>query len=238
MYGVILAGGEGTRLRPYTDYFSKSLYPIGNKFVIDFPIETLKKLGVDNLIVILGDKYHEQIVAYLKDGATFDMKVVFLYQALAQGIAHAINLAKNIIGDNNFFTILGDNLFSGDVSFDGIGNAGCGIVLREHPQIERFGVASVANGSIVKIQEKPKLEDLPSNLAHYAITGLYKFDGKYWDYFSRSVKSKRGEHEIVDIINHYHNDKDLGFSITEARWQDTGTFEGIEQARKNIMEHQ
>lgn len=233
-HGVMLCGGNGTRLRPYTDYFSKSLYPIGNKFIIDYPIATLKSLGVEKLVVILGDKHHEQIVAYLKDGASFGMTISYIFQPVSDGIASAINLAKDIIGNNDFLTILGDNVFCGDISLSNIGDAGCGIVLCEHPNLERFGVATIDRDGISKIQEKPSLESLPSGVGHYAISGLYKFNGKYWDYFTLLKKSARGEYEICDIIRHYLDDKDLRCVITQALWQDTGTFEGIEQARKFI----
>jgi glucose-1-phosphate thymidylyltransferase len=233
-HGVILAGGAGTRLQPFTNYFSKSLFPIGNKFIIDYPIATLKSLGVSDLTIILGDRHFQQIVAYLKDGAAFGMKVNYIFQATADGIASGINLAKDIIGNDDFYVCLGDNVFVGDISLNCIGNAGCGIVLKEHAEIERFGVASIGRDGIVKIQEKPKLEDLPSGLGHYAITGFYKFNGKFWDYFTRLKPSKRGEFEIAEIINHYYQDNDLGFVITASQWTDTGTFEGIEQARKFI----
>ncbi len=232
--GVILCGGAGTRLRPFTDYFSKSLYPIGDKFVVDYPIATLVSLGVKELVVILGDKHFDQITAYLKDGSSFGMRIVYIFQPIADGVASGINLARDVIGDNDFYAILGDNIFLGTLSLSCIGEKGCGIVLRQHDELERFGVASIDRDGIAKIQEKPKKDELPIALTHYAITGLYKFDGCYWDYFSRLEKSQRGEYEIAHIIDHYHNDDNLGFVITNVFWQDTGTISGIDKVRQYI----
>lgn len=230
MQAVILCGGSGTRLKPLTNFYNKALVPINDKFILEFPIQTLKSLGVTDLVVVLGDTHFSQIVSFLKDGSDFGINISYVYQQCADGIAHAINLTKNLIRDD-FFCILGDNIFSGDISYKPT-NKSCHIFLKETPELYRFGVASVDLGSIIKIEEKPKIIDTKYN--NFAISGLYKFDKTFFEKFKYIKKSARGEFEITEIINSYLKEDNLSYTIYKGFWQDCGTHEAIKIVRNHL----
>lgn len=225
---ILLAGGNGTRLYPLTKCYQKNLVPINGKFVIDYTLDTLLKLGVKELIIVLGGSHYEQIVSYLKDGSEFGFSsIAYVYQNRPEGISHAINLCKNLISDDKFFVLLGDNIYDSEITFNDFDQYGAQIVLKEHNELDRFGVMSLTkNGKIEKIQEKPKVIDY-INYDNYAITGLYMFDYKFFEFFKRSKKSDRGEYEITSIIEQYYNDNDLGYSIYNGLWCDAGTHSSI-----------
>lgn len=196
---VILAGGTGSRLYPLTKIVNKHLVNLNNKFILDYPLDTLKKLNVENLTVVLGGDHYSQVVNYLKDGEDFGMNINYVYQNKPSGIAQAVNLCKKSLY-KDFYVILGDNIFENEIKFNNNSNAE--IVLYNHPELHRFGVASLDfNNKIVKLEEKPKF--LNSKNTQFAITGLYKFDNLFFDYFKNITQSARGEYEITDIIAQY-----------------------------------
>lgn len=221
--GIILTGGTGSRLFPLTSTINKHLLTINNKFIIDYPIQTLKEMGIENLIVVLGGNHFEQIVAYLKGGEDLGLNITYVYQSKPQGIAHAINLCKNYLKDDKFCVILGDNIYSKPIKWNSDKDR---IVLHEHPELKRFGVASIKRDKIIKIEEKPKSIDY-TNCSNYAITGCYMLDNKFFDYFQQIKPSARGEFEITEILHHYLKDNDLAYTFTENLWSDAGTFESI-----------
>jgi glucose-1-phosphate thymidylyltransferase len=223
--GILLTGGTGTRLLPFTSYTSKHLLNVAGKPIIDYPINTLKQMGIENLTIVVGSTFSGQILDYVKDGSKFGMNVNYCYQSAPLGIAHAINLCKKYI-DNKFVVCLGDNVFSSPIDFNN--NSGSAkIVLYEHQNLKRFGVASLDDTGIVKIEEKPQIID--EKLKNYAIAGCYLFDNKYFDYFKDLVPSNRGELEIVDIIKQYHASNELGYVNynNQGVWLDVGTHESI-----------
>lgn len=225
--GIILCGGEGTRLRPMTEHYNKALVNINGKFIIDFPLHTLLKLGIRDLIVVLGGSHFAQIVSYIKDGKKLGFNSVsYVYQNEPTGISQAISLCENLIHDEQFAVILGDNVFEGDVKFDLSGRYGSQIVLHKNNELHRFGVASIEGDKIVKIEEKPK--SLDTNYINYAITGLYLFDFNFWSYFKQTKKSARGEFEITNIMEKYHQVGALGYAITHSLWKDAGTHETVQ----------
>lgn len=242
--GILLAGGEGTRLRPFTTIASKQLYPIGDKFVIDFPLHTLKNLGVKDLIIILGGPHFEQIVRYVKDGHHLGFNSCsYVYQEKPLGISHAISLCESIIHTEKFYTILGDNVFAnnrideqgkyidklgGTIDLHHTGQYDAQIVLhRSNFELQRFGVASLDKKTqkIIKIEEKPQTLDDQYN--QYAISGLYQFDYRFFNYFRQTKPSARGEFEIVDLIKRYQDENCLGYSIVNGLWMDAGTLSSI-----------
>jgi glucose-1-phosphate thymidylyltransferase len=196
-HAVILAGGHGTRLYPLTKAINKSLLSINGKAIIDYPINTLKQIGIENVSIILGGSHHEQVVNYIEDGERYGMNFNYLFQGAPKGISQGINLAKNFVGSNQFVVILGDNLYEDPVLFDT--ERGAQIALYAHPELERFGVASLINDEIINIEEKPKI--IPSNSDNYAITGCYLFDNLFFDFFKETKPSKRGEFLICSRIN-------------------------------------
>lgn len=225
MKGIILAGGEGTRLAPFTNITNKSLFPINKKFVIDYPLNTLKEIGVRDLMVVLGGSHFSQIVSYIKDGRElgFD-SVQYCYQGKALGIAHAINLCKSFCWggyEDQFVCILGDNVYENPIKWSFKKKANIGLYATS--ELNRFGVASIVDDKIIKIEEKPKVID--NNLTNLAITGIYGFDIKFFDFFKNLKPSARGEFEIVDIIKQYLAIGQLDYSILSGLWSDAGTFE-------------
>jgi glucose-1-phosphate thymidylyltransferase len=234
--GIILAGGTGSRLFPLTHVVNKHLLGVNGKFILDYPINTLKQMGVENLTVVLGGNHFSQIVDHLKDGSSVGMKINYVYQGEAKGIAHAINLCEPYVDfGSQFAVILGDNIFENPINFfwdddesgtEGYGKEHAEIVLHRHPELNRFGVATVDQSrKIIKIEEKPKVIDV--NNDNYAITGCYLFNRRFFEYFRYIRPSARGEYEITDILQAYHNDKTLHFKFTDGLWSDAGTHESI-----------
>jgi glucose-1-phosphate thymidylyltransferase len=222
-HGVILLGGNGTRLQPFTKAINKSLLNINGKAVVEYPINTLKQMGVENVSIILGGDHFSQPISFLQDGSQYGMNFNFLYQGQPKGISQAINLAKNFVGTDQFAVILGDNLYEDPVSFDV--EAGAQIALYNHRELKRFGVASLKDDKIVKIEEKPKV--LSEDTKNYAITGCYLFDNLFFDFFKESKPSLRQEYEITEIIEKYHSQNLLKYSMVSGLWADAGTHESI-----------
>ena len=209
--GIILAGGTGSRLAPLNDLFNKHMIPVYNKFIIDYPLDTLKNLGVKNVTVVLGGSHFSQVVSHVKDGSHLGMSVNYVYQDKPLGIAQAINLCeKYVVQNDRFVTILGDNIFENSIKLNE-NSYGAQIVLHNHQDLYRFGVAGLNGNKIIKLDEKPKVLD--QALANYAITGCYIFDSDFFRYFQNLKPSARGEYEIIDIIRLYHADQNLGYSF-------------------------
>lgn len=223
MHGIILAGGLGTRLAPLTISFNKHLLSIHNKFIIDYPLKSLKDIGCTDVTVILGGTNYHQIVNYIKDGENFGFNINYIFQKEALGIAQGVNLCKNFLKNEEKFTvILGDNIFDGPINFKSNKPQ---ILLANHFDLKRFGVASLKDDKIIKIEEKPN--ELDFNLKNYAIAGCYMFDYKFFEYFNKLKLSRRNEYEIAEIIDLYLKDDNLNYSIYDSMWCDAGTFESI-----------
>lgn len=233
--GILLAAGTGSRLLPLTTTMNKHMIPVYNRHMIEYPIETLKQLGCETVTIVIGGDQtgFGQIISYLKDGESFGMKFNYVYQTKPSGIAQAIQLCEDYIKDDKFAVILGDNVYEKRVNFTNP-TPGAQIVLCQHPEINRFGVASILNGTIVDIVEKPKV--INEDCDNFAITGLYVFDQKYFKYFEQLSPSARGEYEITDMMKIYHADHDLYYVVSNGWWSDTGTFESIQSVSNRIRE--
>jgi glucose-1-phosphate thymidylyltransferase len=222
--GIILAGGEGTRLLPLTTLYNKHMVPIKNKFIIDYSIETIKNTGITNLTVVLGGPHFAQVVSHLKDGSKYGLNINYCYQNEPKGIAHAVNLCKRFVADDDKFVLmLGDNIFEKSIHFTN--SASAQIVLCRHEQLNRFGVASIKNNKIVKIEEKPHV--INTEYDNYAITGCYLFDHRFFNYFQEIQPSLRGEYEVSHIIDLYNKYNKLDYIIADGWWSDAGMFESI-----------
>lgn len=229
--GIILTSGKGSRLQPFSNITNKHLLNLNNKFVIDYPLNTLKQMGVENLTVLLGSNHYGQIVEYLKDGEEWGFNINYCYQKSPAGIAQAINLCKNqVINKNNFAVILGDNIYEDNINWDyqegSLKEIGAKIVLSYQEELKRFGVASIdENKKIIKIEEKPQKIDY--KYSNYAITGCYLFNPEYFDFFKRIKPSARNEYEITDIISLYHSQNILDYIKIAGFWGDAGTKESL-----------
>jgi glucose-1-phosphate thymidylyltransferase len=221
--GIILTGGTGSRLAPLNSLFNKHLIPVYNKFIVDYPLDTLKNIGVTNLTVVLGGTHFDQIVSHIKNGSHLGMTVNYVYQDKPMGIAQAINMCEPFC-HAQFVTILGDNIYDNPIEFVD-SHKSAQIVLHKHPDLTRFGVASYQNNKLVSIFEKPKTID--NSYDNYAITGCYLFDRKFFEYFKQMRPSARGEYEITDIIKSYSDNNDLDHTFVNNFWNDAGTHESI-----------
>jgi glucose-1-phosphate thymidylyltransferase len=228
--GILLSGGTGSRLAPLTSVINKHLLGLNGKFIIDYPINTLKSLGCQDVTVILGGEHYSQVAGYLGDGERYGLNINYVYQKAPLGIAHAINLCKRFIyDDSDFSVVLGDNIYEEDLKWnnpDYKTNPKAQIVLADHAELTRFGVASLdAAGQIKKIEEKPKVLDPTFN--NMAVTGCYLFTSQFFEYFKELRPSARGEYEITKIIELYLRDGNLSWTKTNALWSDSGTHESI-----------
>lgn len=233
--GIILAGGTGSRLFPLTHVVNKHLLGVNGQFIIDYPINTLKQMGVENLTVILGGNHFSQVVDHLRDGSRYGMKFNYVYQGEAKGIAQAINLCKrHVADDDQFVVILGDNIFENPIEWSptaSLKNHKAQIVLdvdkQNHPDLKRFGVATIDNSwNIIELVEKPQV--LKPNTTNFPITGCYLFDHQYFEFFQNLKPSARGEYEIVDIMQQYLDKGQLGKTWhEEGLWSDAGTHESL-----------
>lgn len=222
---ILLAGGNGARLAPLTSVVNKHLLGVNGKFVIDYPINTLKQMGIENVTIVLGGSHYPQVVGYLQDGSRYEMNFNYVFQGEPKGIAHAIDICQSQTGDDNFVTILGDNFFENDIKWSVDYYQRAQVVLHKHPKLNCFGVASVLNNKIVKIVEKP--DQLDSKFDNYAVSGCYLFTPEYFEFFKEIKKSARNEYEIVDIINKYNELDKLSFTIANSVWSDLGTHKSI-----------
>jgi glucose-1-phosphate thymidylyltransferase len=228
MKGLVLAGGTATRLFPLTIVTNKHLLPIYDRPMVYYPLDTLAGMGIREVMVIVGGKSVGDIVELLGDGRHFGLDLTYRYQRGALGIAHAIGLARDFIGDDAFCVVLGDNILRGE-PLEGVAQAfetgdwGAGTLLYKVPDPERFGVAELdAEGKVIGFEEKP--EHPKSDLIP---VGVYFFRPSVFDVIHTLKPSARGEFEITDLLNHYLHRGSLVHTVFEGDWMDAGTIEAL-----------
>lgn len=227
MKGIILAGGSGTRLRPLTRVTSKQLLPIYNKPMIYFPIETLLKAGIKDILIIVAPDHAGDFLKLLGSGKEFGCKFTYEIQDKPEGLAQAFLIGENFIGNDDVTLILGDNLFEDDFA-DAITTfkSGGRVFAKEVSDPERFGVVAFdENKTATSIEEKPETPK-----SSYAVTGLYIYDNTVIEKTRSLAPSSRGELEITDLNNLYLEEGSLDVAFVEGRWFDTGTFESLHEA--------
>lgn len=234
--GIILHGGHGTRLRPLTHTGPKQLLPIANKPMSQFCLESMMEAGVKDFAIIIGGTGSNKVKEHYGDGEQFGVKITYVEQDYPRGIAHAILLCKDFVGNEKFLVFLGDNIIQKSISdyarkFEK-SDASASILLCEVDNPSRFGIAEVKDGQILRIMEKPK--DPPSNLA---VTGIYFLTSKIFDIIQRLKPSWRNELEITDALHMLlkENNK-ITYDMITDYWKDTGTPEDIIHANGAILE--
>ena len=235
--GVILHSGHGTRLRPLTHTGPKQLLPIANKPMSEYCLESIRNAGITDIAIIIGGIGSGKVKEYYGNGEKFGVKITYIEQDYPRGIAHAIRLCKEFIGNNKFLVFLGDNIIQKDIhdfaeDFKN-SDSEATILLCEVNNPTRFGIADVKDGKIKKIMEKPK--DPPTNLA---VTGIYFLNPVIFDIIDRLKPSWRNELEITDSLQILleENHKITYHTITDY-WKDTGTPEDIIHANKMVLEN-
>lgn len=224
MKGVVIAGGLATRLFPLTYATNKHLLPVYDKPMIYYPIQTLIQAGIKDVLVIVSGPHAGHFIHVLKNGTDFGINhLEFAYQEKPDGgIADALALAEDFADDKPIAAILGDNTTDAKISkpvkeF----KQGAVVFLKKVPDPERFGVPRFDpkdNKKIIEIIEKPK--NPPSA---YAVTGVYLYDNKVFDYIRKCKPSFRNQLEITDVNNLYIKNRSLSWSELKGYWLDAGT---------------
>lgn len=225
MKGLILAGGLATRLRPLTWVTNKHLLPIYNKPMIYYPIESLVRAGIKEILISSSPDHAGQFTNLLKGGDQFGVKLYYSVQENPKGgIAHAIGLAEEFVKGDKMTVILGDNIFNYNLKpivekFKKI-DKGAIIFGIKVPEMEskHYGVIEINKaGKVISIEEKP--EKPKSNIAQ---TGIYIYDERVFDFIHKQKPSRRGELEVTDLNNFYLKEKTLKCVLLDW-WIDAGT---------------
>jgi len=228
--GVILAGGLGTRLRPLTKVTNKHLLPVYDKPMIYYPIETLCGAGIREIMLVTGGNSAGDFLRLLGNGAEFGLRdISYTYQDGEGGIADALRLCEHFADGGRIVVVLGDNLIGGSIEpyvrrFERQPH-GARILVKEVDDAHRFGVAEFSGERIVGIEEKPAAPK-----SRFAVTGVYMYDARVFDFIRTLEPSGRGELEITDVNNRYVRDGDLYYDVLEGWWSDAGTFGSLFRA--------
>jgi len=233
--GIILHGGHGTRLRPLTHTGPKQLLPIANKPMSQYCLESLVDAGISEIAIIIGGTGSNKVQEYYGDGKKFGAKITYIPQDMPRGIAHAIKLCKEFVGNEKFVAFLGDNILKKSISeyvqrFKS-SDASASILLCEVDNPTQFGIANVKDGIIKKIMEKPK--NPPTNLA---VTGIYLLTPTIFDIIDRLKPSWRNEYEITDALQMLlEENHKIVYDMVTDYWKDTGTPNDIIHANQVIL---
>jgi len=227
MKGVVLAGGLGTRLYPLTFTTNKHLLPIYDKPMVFYPIQTLVKAGIKEIMIVTGGPHAGHFLRVLKNGKDLGVKhLEYAYQEGEGGIAAALALAENFADNGPLAVILGDNTTDANISlairdFQG----GATIFLKKVADPGRFGVPvfdKKDKRKIIRIEEKPSKPQ-----SNFAVVGLYLYDQRVFKIIEKCKSSARGELEITDVNNEYLRKGKLNWFELKGFWSDAGTFESL-----------
>ena len=227
MKGIILAGGSGSRLYPLTKVTNKCLLPVGMQPMIVHPLNILLSGGVTDIMIITGIEHAGHMIETLGSGRDYGCKITYKIQDEPNGIAAALKLCEDFVGGDTCAVVLGDTIIEDDLSnsIKNFSGYGCKLFLKEIDDPERFGVATIKDGKIIKLVEKPKNPE--TNLA---VIGLYLYDNKVFKVIDRLKPSARGELEITDVNDAYVFHDNIEYSILKGLWLDAGVFKSYIKA--------
>ncbi|MCY9528597.1 glucose-1-phosphate thymidylyltransferase [Paenibacillus sp. cl6col] len=231
MKGIILAGGTGSRLFPLTKVTNKHLLPVGKYPMIYYSIYKLKTADINDILIVTGRDHMGEVVNLLGSGSEMGVSFTYKVQDEAGGIAQALGLAEQFVGNDQMVVILGDNVFEDDISIY-VENfrdqkRGAKILLQEVHDPNRYGVAELQGEHIVSIEEKPQKPK-----SNYAVTGIYMFDHTVFNIIKTLKPSGRGELEITDVNNVYIKQNGLTFDVLQGWWTDAGTHVSLARANE------
>ena len=225
--GIILAGGQGTRMSPLTKAVNKQLLPIYDKPLIFYPLSVLMLAKIKDILIIVNKGHLDQYKKILPDGKNLGIKITYKEQNKPNGLPEAFIIGEEFIGKDNVSLILGDNFFYSQNFSSFLLESkklkkGAQIVLHKVSKPELYGVAKINGNKIAYIQEKPK-----KFISDKAITGMYFFDNNVVKFSKSLKKSKRGEFEITDLLNIYKKKNNLYYKTMGrgAVWLDTGSID-------------
>ncbi len=228
MKGIVLSGGSATRLRPCTKVTSKQLLPVYNRPMIYYPLNTLIKAGIKDILIIVSPEQAGHYLNLLGSGREFGVKFTYEIQDKPEGLAQSFIIGKNFIDEDSVCMILGDNIFEDDFSEDIKNFSGGAKVFAKHvPDPERFGVVEFdENNRAISIEEKPTQPK-----SNYCVTGLYVYDNRVVDIAQNLKPSSRGELEITDVNKVYLEKGELDVAMVSGAWIDAGTFDSLLEAQ-------
>ena len=230
--GIILAGGNATRLYPITFSISKQLMPVYDKPMIYYPLSTLMIAGIKEFLIIVNDSNLNSFKNLLGDGSSWGISIKYAVQPKPEGLAQAFLIGEDFLGNSPSALILGDNLYHGNDLGPQLEKANKDIkssTIFVYPvsDPQRYGVAEFKNNKVINLYEKPK-----NPKSRYAVTGLYFYDNTAVKKAKTIKPSQRGELEITELNNLYLKENNLNVEIMGRgiTWLDTGTFESLHQA--------
>ena len=232
MKGIILAGGTATRLFPLTATTSKQLLPVYDRQMIFYPLNTLIKAGIKDILIIVAPDHSGQYLNLLGSFfKNYGIHIYFEIQNTPRGLADAFILGENFIDGDDVTMILGDNIFEDDFSQDIIDFQGGGKIFAKKVQDwSRFGIVKFdENKKVVQIVEKPQ-----KWISDYAIPGIYIYDNQVSQLAKKVIPSKRGEIEITSLHNAYLKKGELDVGVIDGVWLDAGTYDSLLEAGKIV----
>lgn len=236
MKGILLAGGTGSRLMPLTKTTNKSLLPMGRQTIIEHVLSTLLYAGIDDIMLISGPEHFGAMAQLLGSGKDYGCRITYRVQDAANGIAAALGMCEDFVGNNKFAVILGDNIFEdpklpGKIISDFMkSDDEYGLLVKQVPDPERFGVVQYdSNNKVVDIIEKPS-----SPPSSDAVLGLYLYTPSVFRVIRKLQPSARGEYEISDVNSHMVKHRDGNAHRIECGWVDAGTHESYQKANEMI----
>ena len=235
--GIILAGGNGSRLHPMTISVSKQLMPVYDKPMVYYPLATLMQAGIREILIITTPGDYQTYQNLLGDGSGWGLKLRYAQQLRPEGLAQAFIIGEEFIGDSRVCLILGDNIFYGNRIEEILQSAvdqqhGASVFAYYVTDPERYGVVELdGNGRAIGLEEKPA-----SPKSNYAVTGLYMYDNDVVDIAKNIKPSARGELEITDVNKTYMERKTLRVELFDrgTAWLDTGTVQSLLDAANFI----
>jgi glucose-1-phosphate thymidylyltransferase len=236
MKGLVLCGGKGSRLRPLTYTGAKQMVPIANKPIVFYAIEQLVEAGITDISIIITPETGDQIRASAGDGGRFGARLNYITQLQPGGIAQAIGMAREAMGDAAFVVYLGDNFLTEGIvpfvqAFDA-SDADATIVLKQVPDAREFGVAEFDGERLVRVVEKPPVP--PSDLA---VIGIYMFTPRVFEAIAEIKPSARGELEITDTIQWLlDRGSEVRAEVVAGEWIDTGKHDDLLAANRIVLE--
>lgn len=236
MKGVILHGGSGTRLRPLTYTDVKQLLPLAGKPVSEYALINLIEIGIKEINIIVGEIGKSEVQEYYGDGSKWGVKITYTYQRKPLGIAHAIGMTREFIGEDTFVVILGDNYFQSGLKALGENFAEGGfdtlIALTKVKNPSQFGIAEVKDGMIISLVEKPR--EPKSDLA---IAGAYFLSPKIFPVIDSLKPSWRNELEITEAFQiMLEKGMSIGYSVITGWWKDTGTVDEFLDCNRMVLD--
>ncbi|HEV8681905.1 MAG TPA: glucose-1-phosphate thymidylyltransferase [Actinomycetota bacterium] len=234
MKALVLSGGEGTRLRPITHTSSKQLIPVANKPILFYGLESIAAAGIHEVGIVVGSTAGE-IEAAVGDGSAWNLEVTYIRQAAPLGLAHAVLVSRNFLGNDDFVMYLGDNVLlegiTGFVEEFERHSPNAQIFLAAVPEPERFGVAVLEGDRVVRLVEKPKV-----HISDLALVGVYLFDATVHEAVASVKPSWRGELEITDSIQYLIDQgRSVRAEMVTGWWKDTGKLEDLLEANRMML---